>query len=103
MDDVVDDDDDMIMGMIFLFWLWLCFGFGFVDILDVVVDESSDFMRWNVEREMLDIMDIDKVLDGLDGNCGNGMKKVFFEEDWVWGRYVEVWWLFDYVFVLSVL
>jgi hypothetical protein len=81
MDDAADDDDDTTMGMTLPSRSRSRSGFGFADTLDAAADESSDLTRRNVEREMLDIMDIDKALDGLDGNRGNGTKKVFFEED----------------------
>ncbi|KAK0384570.1 hypothetical protein NLU13_8656 [Sarocladium strictum] len=78
-DDAPEDDDDTTMGTVLPSRSRS--GFGFADTLDAAADESSDLTRRNVEREMLDIMDIDKALDGLDGSRGNGTKKVFFEED----------------------
>lgn len=55
-------------------------GFDFADTLDAAADVSDDLTTRNVEVEMLDIMDIDKALDGLDGGRGGSRKKVFFED-----------------------
>lgn len=77
--DVDEEDDDASMALALPSRSRSRSGFGFADTLDAAADESSDLTRRNVEREMLDIMDIDKALDGMGGH-GSGSKKVFFED-----------------------
>jgi hypothetical protein len=38
-----------------------------MDTLEAAADDTQDFTRRNVEFEMLDIMEIDKTLDSMDG------------------------------------
>ncbi|KAF5623681.1 nucleoporin NUP37 [Fusarium tjaetaba] len=42
-------------------------GFDFMDTLEAAADDTQDFTRRNVEFEMLDIMEIDKTLDSMNG------------------------------------
>ncbi|RSL48822.1 hypothetical protein CEP54_012714 [Fusarium duplospermum] len=42
-------------------------GFDFMDTLNDAADESDDFTKRDVEAEMLDIMEIDKTLDSMNG------------------------------------
>lgn len=55
-------------------------GFDFTSTLDAAADDDADLTTRNVEREMLDIMDIDKALDNLNDSRGSGGKKVFFAD-----------------------
>lgn len=55
-------------------------GFDFTDTLSAAADVTEDFNTRDVEVEMLDIMEIDKALDSMEGGRGNGPKKVFFED-----------------------
>ncbi|RDA84970.1 hypothetical protein CP532_3878 [Ophiocordyceps camponoti-leonardi (nom. inval.)] len=54
-------------------------GFEFMDNLDMAADVSTDLSR-DVEAEMLDVMEIERTLDGMEESRGSGRKKVFFDE-----------------------
>ncbi|RDA91829.1 hypothetical protein CP533_3672 [Ophiocordyceps camponoti-saundersi (nom. inval.)] len=54
-------------------------GFEFMDNLDMAADASTDLSR-DVEAEMLDVMEIEQALDGMEDSRGSGRKKVFFDE-----------------------
>ncbi|KAG6039433.1 hypothetical protein E4U41_002640 [Claviceps citrina] len=63
-------------------------GFDFMDTMDAAADVSSDFTARDVEAEMLDIMELDRALENMEGrdSSGNGAtggrrKRVIFEED----------------------
>lgn len=56
-------------------------GFDFADTLYDAADLTEDFTTRDVEVEMLDIMEIDKALDNMNGGRANGRKRVLFEED----------------------
>ena len=56
-------------------------GFDFADTLYDAADLTEDFNTRDVEVEMLDIMEIDKALDNMNGGRANGRKRVLFEED----------------------
>lgn len=54
-------------------------GFDFTDTLNAAADVSADFTTRDVEVEMLDILEIDKALENMEGDRGNGRKRVFGE------------------------
>ncbi|KAF4456535.1 hypothetical protein F53441_1367 [Fusarium austroafricanum] len=45
-------------------------GFDFMDTINAAADDTDDFTGRNVEVEMLDIMEIDKTLDSMNGRRG---------------------------------
>ncbi|KFA79064.1 hypothetical protein S40288_08152 [Stachybotrys chartarum IBT 40288] len=54
-------------------------GFDFASTMSAAADNTEDLTRRNVEAEMLDIMEIDQVLESMNGGKGSGSSNVFFE------------------------
>ena len=56
-------------------------GLDFGSAMDAAADVGNEEASRDLEVEMLDIMEIDKALESMGGQRGNGRKKVLFEED----------------------